>query len=194
MLPGSPAAQAGIRVGDEITQVDAASIRASQQLIAEIGKRQPGSQVELGIRRGGEEKTFRATLASPEALQSAAQNRRIQDLERQVSLLSAQISRLTGNQRENWPAYQGNGDNSWYYQIQPGSPRGGIYDYGARAETANSGPTGWLVLATAGRIAGTISGCWPRQAVVSMSATWSGGAGVQHSPESDTGCPSPGFP
>ncbi len=70
VLPGSPAALAGIRNGDEITSADGERVRTAQQLADEIGEKQPGDQVSLGIRRNGDRQTLRAKLVSLDMLRS----------------------------------------------------------------------------------------------------------------------------
>jgi hypothetical protein len=74
VLPGSPAAGAGIRNGDEITTADGERVRTAQQLVDEIGDKQPGSKVELGIRRDGERQTVQARLVSADALRRSSGN------------------------------------------------------------------------------------------------------------------------
>jgi hypothetical protein len=58
----SPAEEAGIEEGDEILAIDGRRIRDSQQLIQVVGQQDPGSEVEIRIRRDGEEKTVEASL------------------------------------------------------------------------------------------------------------------------------------
>jgi hypothetical protein len=67
VLPASPAARAGLQVGDEIRYVGDQRIRTTEGLAEEIGEYHPGSQVELSIRRDGEKKTLHARLASQES-------------------------------------------------------------------------------------------------------------------------------
>ena len=54
VMPGSPAARAGLQVGDEIRAVGDQRIRTAQGLTEEIEEQQPGATVELSIRRNGE--------------------------------------------------------------------------------------------------------------------------------------------
>ncbi|HEX4144188.1 MAG TPA: PDZ domain-containing protein [Pirellulales bacterium] len=68
MLPGSPAAKAGLQVGDEIRYVDDQRIRTAEGLTDEVDDKQPGSNVELSIRRNGERRTLQARLASSQAM------------------------------------------------------------------------------------------------------------------------------
>ena len=73
ILPGSPAARAGLQVGDEIRSVDDQRIRTAEGLTEEVGEKQPGSNVELSIRRNGERRTLQARLVSS---QEVRQNNR----------------------------------------------------------------------------------------------------------------------
>jgi predicted metalloprotease with PDZ domain len=64
VVPGSPAANIGLRVGDEIRSVDGQQVGSTQGLIDGIRAHRPGSQAELAIVRNGERQTFKATLSS----------------------------------------------------------------------------------------------------------------------------------
>jgi len=76
ILPGSPAARAGLQVGDEIRYVDDQRIRTAEGLTDEVGEKQAGSNVELSIRRNGERRTVQARLASSQEMAtSRGQNR-----------------------------------------------------------------------------------------------------------------------
>lgn len=68
VMPGSPAAKAGVQVGDEIRSVDGDRIRTAQGLAEEIGEKRPGNRVELSIRRNGERKTLQVRLATQQEL------------------------------------------------------------------------------------------------------------------------------
>ena len=68
VMPGSPAARAGLQVGDEIRSVDDQRIRTTEGLTDEICEKQPGAKVELSIRRNGEPSTLHARLASAQEL------------------------------------------------------------------------------------------------------------------------------
>ena len=68
VLQGSPAAKAGLQVGDEIRSVDGDRIRTAEGLAEEIGDKRPGTRIDLGIRRNGERKTLQIRLATQEEL------------------------------------------------------------------------------------------------------------------------------
>ena len=134
VVADGPAARAGIRVGDDITRVGTANIRTAQQLIAEIVSRQPGTHVQLVIRRGGQQLTARTHLVSIEELNAIGGVDRVghqlRVLQRQVSLLEQQ---LRDSRQQIPPVFEGNGDNGWFWRSQPGDINQGLHDYGARA-------------------------------------------------------------
>src|SRR6516165_4109559 len=59
---GSPAAKAGILVGDVITAVDGKDVKDSRDLARRIGAMAPGSSLKLSILRNGETRTVMLTL------------------------------------------------------------------------------------------------------------------------------------
>ena len=64
VVPGSPAAKAGIRPGDLITQLDTEPIGASATLVAAISGMQPGDTVDIQLQRGASEYTVQVKLGS----------------------------------------------------------------------------------------------------------------------------------
>ena len=77
VVPGSPAAAAGIRpftrgpdgalvVGDVITAVDGQKVKSLDNLLEALERRQPGDVVKLGLWRGGGPTELPATLGKPE--------------------------------------------------------------------------------------------------------------------------------
>lgn len=93
IIPGSPAALAGLRVGDVIHGVGDQRIRTTQELTEEIREYHPGSAIDLSVRRDGERRVVSATLASQE---STLRNRhqRIRTLQQQVARLQQELDRL----------------------------------------------------------------------------------------------------
>ena len=61
--PESPAAQAGLRAGDVVTQVGEAAVASPRDLARAIGEARPGSEVRLSIQRDGAARELRVTLA-----------------------------------------------------------------------------------------------------------------------------------
>src|SRR5579871_6521622 len=67
VVPGSPAAAAGIRPGDVITQLDTEPIQSSAILMSAISGLQPGDKVDLQVQRGSSQYTVQVALASQPA-------------------------------------------------------------------------------------------------------------------------------
>jgi serine protease Do len=63
VVPGSPADQAGLKVGDTITTVDGKKVSKGSELVADIASRKPGSKVNLGFLRNGKQQETAVTIA-----------------------------------------------------------------------------------------------------------------------------------
>ena len=72
VVPGSPAADAGLEVGDVITAVDGSTIADGSELAAAIQDHDPGDTVTITYGRGGSSSTARVELG--EQAQSGAQS------------------------------------------------------------------------------------------------------------------------
>lgn len=74
--PDTPAAKAGIKVGDAILAVDGERLKDARDLSRRVAARQPGAKVKLLIARDGKEQTVEVTLARlPDQIQAAAPSR-----------------------------------------------------------------------------------------------------------------------
>jgi serine protease Do len=73
-VPGSPAAEAGIRAGDIITEVDGAPIRDRPDFGRLIGMVLPGHHAKLRILRDGNSKVVTVTVAAKTETAKAAVN------------------------------------------------------------------------------------------------------------------------
>lgn len=69
LVPGMPAAKAGLRAGDVFVRVNGFRPQGSGDMIEHIKAYRPGATVEVEVLRGAERKTFRVTLTArpPEA-------------------------------------------------------------------------------------------------------------------------------
>ena len=62
--PGTPAAAAGLREGDVVTEIDGEAVADADELRTLIDARQPGDSIELTIVRDGDEQTIEVELAA----------------------------------------------------------------------------------------------------------------------------------
>jgi putative serine protease PepD len=67
VAPGGPAAKAGVRPGDVITEVDGRRVHSGEELIVKIRAHRPGDKLELTLRRGGDERTVTLVLGSADS-------------------------------------------------------------------------------------------------------------------------------
>lgn len=74
--PDTPAAKAGIKVGDAILSVDGDRLKDARDLSRRIAAKQPGAKVDLQVLRDGKEQTISVTLARlPDQVQASAPSR-----------------------------------------------------------------------------------------------------------------------
>lgn len=64
VISGSPAAAAGLKVGDTITSIDGKPITTGDELVNEISNRKPGSKAQLGYLRNGQKGETTVTIGS----------------------------------------------------------------------------------------------------------------------------------
>jgi putative serine protease PepD len=67
VTPGGPAAEAGVKPGDVITKVDGRRVHSGEELIVKIRAHRPGDELELTLRRGGDERTVTLVLGSADS-------------------------------------------------------------------------------------------------------------------------------
>jgi len=58
----SPASRAGLKTGDVITQINGQTVNDAGELQVQVGQKQPGTKIELGVMRDGKLVTFPVTL------------------------------------------------------------------------------------------------------------------------------------
>src|SRR5580700_4116951 len=63
VVAGSPADQAGLKVGDTITAIDSKKVTKGTELVSDIASRKPGSKATLGFLRNGKSQEASVTIA-----------------------------------------------------------------------------------------------------------------------------------
>jgi len=83
ILPGSPAEQAGLRIGDQFTKLDNRTMGSYRDVIRAVNRIQPGKNANITVQRSDKEVAIQVKLAAPDQLygndgQRSAWNRRQQ--------------------------------------------------------------------------------------------------------------------
>ncbi|MGA2355292.1 MAG: Do family serine endopeptidase [Terriglobales bacterium] len=63
VVSGSPADEAGLKIGDTITSVDGKDVKTGDDLVADIASRKPGSKAKLAFVRNGKKQDATVTIA-----------------------------------------------------------------------------------------------------------------------------------
>ena len=63
VISGSPADQAGLKIGDTITSVDGKDVKNGDELVSDIASRKPGSKVKVSFMRNGKKDEAMVTIA-----------------------------------------------------------------------------------------------------------------------------------
>jgi serine protease Do len=63
VVSGSPAEEAGLKIGDTITSVDGRELKSGDDLVADIAGRKPGSKAKLNFVRNGKKEEATVTIA-----------------------------------------------------------------------------------------------------------------------------------
>ena len=64
VISGSPAAAAGLKVGDTITSIDGKAITSGDELVNDISNRRPGTKAQMGYLRNGKKEETTVTIGS----------------------------------------------------------------------------------------------------------------------------------
>jgi len=71
VVSGSPADQAGLKIGDTITAVDGRELRSGDDLVSDIASRKPGTKAKLTFVRNGKKEETTVTIADRSKLFAA---------------------------------------------------------------------------------------------------------------------------
>ncbi len=97
VVKGSPAAQAGLVVGDTITSIDGKKITTGDQLVEDISGRKPGTKIKVGYIRGGKSADATVTVGSRSKLfagQLGLEDDQTADVEPQESKLGVSVDNI----------------------------------------------------------------------------------------------------
>ncbi len=71
VISGSPADEAGLKIGDTITSVDGKDVKTGDDLVADIANRKPGSKAKLAFVRNGKKEEATVSIADRSKLFAA---------------------------------------------------------------------------------------------------------------------------
>ncbi|MBI2897489.1 MAG: trypsin-like peptidase domain-containing protein [Deltaproteobacteria bacterium] len=91
VVPGGPAARAGLAVGDIVTQIGAARVRSSQDVVRAVLTHRPGEQVEIRYVRSGRDSAARVTIGERPGAEERSQVEPAPPAPRQPSTLGLQL-------------------------------------------------------------------------------------------------------
>ena len=114
----SPAAKAGLKVGDVITQLDGHPVNDAGELQVEVGEKGPGTPVHLGILRDGKSMNVPVTL---EAMDKGDRDNQSASADHGKPRWGVGLSDITADAREQLQA-PASVHGALIEQVQPGSP------------------------------------------------------------------------
>jgi serine protease Do len=118
VTPESPAAKAGLKVGDVITQIDGRPVNDAGELQVEVGQKAPGTAIRLGIQRDGKDMSMPVTL---EAMDKGDRDNQNASAEHGKPRWGLGLSDVTPDAREQLQT-PSNVHGALIEQVQPGSP------------------------------------------------------------------------
>jgi serine protease Do len=122
VVAGSPAEQAGLKVGDTIIAVDGKKVANGDELVAEIAGRKPGSKTKLGYMRNGKPSDTTVTIADRSKLFAARlgdEEDNSEDSQAKESKLGVTVKSVTPDLAERMDVPAGKG--VIVQEVKPGS-------------------------------------------------------------------------
>ena len=129
VLPGSPAAEAGLQRGDDILSVNGRRVNSTAELQRAVRNAGDDERIKIGVLRGGEHETLRARLASREEVFGEREFRDeqygSQNAGRSRRQYYSRNSQAYGNNQGQYEDQYGQGG---YPMSQGNQARGGYYE------------------------------------------------------------------
>src|SRR5581483_5277613 len=116
--PGSPGEKAGLKTGDVITEINGQPVNDAGSLQVEVGQKQPGTTIKLGVMRDGKNMTVPVTL---EAMGSRDGSTESASTERGKPRWGLGLADLTPSTRQQLQA-PSDVSGAVVANVQPGSP------------------------------------------------------------------------
>ena len=95
LAEGGAAADAGLRKGDVITNVDGKTISRNSQLLEQVGKKRPGDKSAITVNRFGETKEYMVTLKNREGTTALYKTTEMSD-----ATLGARFAEITADEKK----------------------------------------------------------------------------------------------
>jgi serine protease Do len=100
VLPDSPAAKAGFKVGDVVVEFNGKKIYRSSDLPLAVGQAEIGSKSKVAVIREGKSKTLTVTIAELPSEEEIAEQRPAEPHKAEVDKLGLRVESLTPEQRK----------------------------------------------------------------------------------------------
>ncbi len=128
VLPGQPAAKAGLKPEDIVLKVDDLRIKTTRDLIDYVSAKGPEASVKLEVLRDGKVKQFSVDLAEREATAAGPQTTREEDEDKGIDWLGLRYQDLTPSTRRNHGLPE-DLEGVWVTSVSPTSQ---LYEDGVR--------------------------------------------------------------
>lgn len=112
VVKGSPADEAGLKVGDTVTSIDGKKIASGDELVADISARKPGTKIKVGYIRAGKPAETTVTVGSRSKLfgsQLGLEDETPESAEPQESKLGVSVQNLSADMAQQLQTTPGKG-------------------------------------------------------------------------------------
>jgi len=99
VIPGSPAAVAGIRRGDRILALDGSEVRTPEELVLIVSEMRPGDDSQVTVLRDDEILSLRVVIGSNTAAPAFGRNTQGEDRDSERKVLEDHLNKLKAEQQ-----------------------------------------------------------------------------------------------